>query len=134
MCIRDRSDYVKKTFKEKASDEDILSYFKTWLSMFAKHPVVYFEATLNNTYNYYYFNDPTNFMLEYQNYTKYDMNRSLNIDENTVFCDGFKKSILRWTDIVKDMPILNLLNRCGIYTWIIIIVTALLWRKKERCV
>ena len=70
-------------------------------------------------------------MLEYQNYTKYDMNRSLNIDENTVFCDGFKKSILRWTDIVKDMPILNLLNRCGIYTWIIIIVTALLWRKKE---
>ncbi|MFR5029306.1 MAG: DUF6020 family protein [Coprococcus sp.] len=127
----DISDYVKKTFKEKASDEDILSYFKTWLSMFAKHPVVYFEATLNNTYNYYYFNDPTNFMLEYQNYTKYDMNRSLNIDENTVFCDGFKKSILRWTDIVKDMPILNLLNRCGIYTWIIIIVTALLWRKKE---
>ncbi len=127
----DISDYVKKTFKEKASDEDISSYFKTWLSMFAKHPVVYFEATLNNTYNYYYFNDPTNFMLEYQNYTKYDMNRSLNIDENTVFCVGFKKSILRWTDIVKDMPILNLLNRCGIYTWIIIIVTALLWRKKE---
>lgn len=42
------ADPVKITFKDTASKADLAAYFKTWLSMFRKHPGVYLEATWEN--------------------------------------------------------------------------------------
>lgn len=47
------SDFVKNTFREESEDK-LSEYFKIWFEMFLKHPMVYVEATLNNTFAYYY--------------------------------------------------------------------------------
>ena len=48
------SDHVKDTFNNSATTQDMVNYFKAWVSMFLRHPDVYFQATFNNTYGYYY--------------------------------------------------------------------------------
>lgn len=49
----ERSDHVKDTYKDKKGG--LKRYFRqAWLPMFFKHPDAYFEATLENTYGYYY--------------------------------------------------------------------------------
>jgi len=49
-----RSDNVKWKFKEYPSDKELKDYIKVWFTMFIKHPFVYFDATLNNIYGYFY--------------------------------------------------------------------------------
>lgn len=49
-----KSDAVKNTFNELASREDMKEYFRVWFKMLKKHPGIYFQATMNNTYGYFY--------------------------------------------------------------------------------
>lgn len=44
------SDPVKRTFKSMATPEELKDYLLVWMKQFAKHPLVYFEATLNQNY------------------------------------------------------------------------------------
>ena len=47
------SDNVKSTYH--GTNDDLINYFKgAWLSQFFNHPDVYFEATFNNIYGYFY--------------------------------------------------------------------------------
>ena len=49
------SDPVKATYRgDTVTKENLENYFRAWFSMFKKHPGVYVEATLHNTYGYYY--------------------------------------------------------------------------------
>ena len=49
-----RADAVKNTFNESASAEDLKLYFHVWFQMLKKHPGIYLQATINNTYGYFY--------------------------------------------------------------------------------
>ena len=48
------SNPVKSTFNENATSQEMAEYFKVWFQMFLKHPIVYFEATLNQLYQFFY--------------------------------------------------------------------------------
>ncbi|MBD5519896.1 MAG: hypothetical protein HDR03_01485 [Lachnospiraceae bacterium] len=48
------SDSVKSSYKEDASKEDLILYFKVWFEMLGKHPGTYIQATMNNYYSYFY--------------------------------------------------------------------------------
>lgn len=48
------SDPVKSTYREDATAEELLRYFKTWFRMGLKKPGVYLQATLNNYYQFFY--------------------------------------------------------------------------------
>lgn len=48
------ADPVKNEFNRYSTKEDLNNYFNTWKNQFLKHPIIYFEATINNTYGYYY--------------------------------------------------------------------------------
>lgn len=48
------ADAVKKTYNKDATSKELLDYFKVWFSQFLKHPTTYIQATLNNTYGYFY--------------------------------------------------------------------------------
>ena len=50
----DVSDPVKSTYREDATAEERLRYFRTWFRMGLKKPGVYLQATLNNYYQYFY--------------------------------------------------------------------------------
>lgn len=49
-----QSDIVKGTYKENATKDDLIRYFKVWRQMLLKHPGCYIQATMNNYYQYFY--------------------------------------------------------------------------------
>lgn len=49
----ERADPVKNKYNPDTTTQDLKNYFKTWAYEFTKHPLVYFEATIANTYGYY---------------------------------------------------------------------------------
>ena len=51
----DRTDGMMKIIRQSsATTEDVAAYKRVWLQMFAKHPEIYVEATLNHKYQYLY--------------------------------------------------------------------------------
>lgn len=44
------SDPVKRTYKEKATTQDLIRYLQVWFQQGLKHPVTYIEATMNQNY------------------------------------------------------------------------------------
>ena len=126
------SDYAKKTYNVNISDSDWDEYKNVWFEMLKKHPETYIEATLNTTYNYYYFGDNRNVLSEYQNYTKYEVNYDLPglIEDNGL---GWFKNILdEWADFLKTIPIFGILGRCGVYFWVLCIFSAFFVRMRWR--
>lgn len=125
------ADYARNTFRENSTSEELKKYFIVWLKMFFKHPETYFKATLNNTYNYYYFKDMRNFMSEYQNYTAWDINE-LAIEENKFeFTNNCKVILEKYLGVINRIPFVNHLGRCGLFTWVVLIAFALMFRRKE---
>lgn len=49
-----RADRVKDTFREEATNEELIQYFKVWWQMFRKHPLVYVASFINNYYQYFF--------------------------------------------------------------------------------
>ncbi|MGE5455553.1 MAG: DUF6020 family protein [Ignavibacteriales bacterium] len=48
------SDPVKNQFNKDYTSEDLKNYFKVWFKGFMNRPCIYTEATINNTYGYFY--------------------------------------------------------------------------------
>ena len=48
------SDGVKESFREDATTEELITYFKVWFQILLKHPGIYIQATMNNVYSYFY--------------------------------------------------------------------------------
>ena len=125
------ADYARNTFRENSTSEELKKYFIVWFKMFCRHPETYFKATLNNTYNYYYFKDMRNFMSEYQNYTAWDINE-LAIEENKFeFTNNCKAILETYLEVINRIPFVNHLGRCGLFTWVVLIAFALMFRRKE---
>ena len=61
------SDPVKEKFNKYATSEELKEYFIVWFKQFFKDPVVYAEATIENTYGYFYPNTSNWYI-----YYKYD--------------------------------------------------------------
>ena len=50
----DLSDPVKNKYNKYATNEDLKNYFKVWAKQLLRHPKTYVEATISNTYGYFY--------------------------------------------------------------------------------
>ena len=50
----DRADRAKETFNNDYTKEQLKNYFVVWWHMFLKHPLTYFDATLHQTYRYFF--------------------------------------------------------------------------------
>ncbi len=48
------SDPVKNEFNKDTTTKDLIAYFKVWFNCFFRHPGVYFDATINTVYGYFY--------------------------------------------------------------------------------
>ncbi len=48
------SDPVKNEFNKNTTSKDLIAYFKVWFKCFFRHPGVYFDATINTVYGYFY--------------------------------------------------------------------------------
>lgn len=125
------NDYAKMTYNRNAPKEAQNAYRKVWFQMFKKHPITYIEATLNTTYNYYYFGNNIRYMGEYQNYTKYEANFCLPGLKEIPWLSGFRNLMSSWGELVRAIPGINLLGRCGFYTWILLILTGIFLKNRN---
>lgn len=118
-----RSDNVKERIEDYPTNEQLRAYFKAWLSMFKKHPLVYVDATLNNTYGYFYSRN-RNFMGEpigfYSNVVIDDY------EEYDIYLQDWSKDIRdKFQNIAQnicDNSLTGLLYSPYVYTWILIVL------------
>lgn len=109
---------------------ELKEYLKVWFEMLLKHPLVYFEATFNNIYNYFYFCDSTTAQQEFYTYTSTN-NRGLEIDREYSLIRGGEELMEITSNTITKLPILNLLNKCGFYTWMLLILITLFIKNKK---
>ena len=112
------SDPVKNEYNKYATNEDLKEYFKVWFSGLIKHPGTYIEATMNNTYGYFY-PEKTNWYVYY----KYD---------DRIVEDGFSYSynslgtlrnvLSNYAVCFPYIPVIGLISNIGFNVWIILVL------------
>lgn len=123
-----RSDRVKGITKDNPTSEELVTYFKAWWSMFKKHPWVYVDATLNNTYGYFY-SSRRNFMGEDIGFYNHSPNKHTDVHfvtETQNIRDTFKNI----ADKICHTKIIGLLYSCWFYVWILIFLSFYILHKK----
>ncbi|MCM1053691.1 MAG: DUF6020 family protein, partial [Ruminococcus sp.] len=130
-----RSDNVKWCFSASSNSAKLNDYFKTWFMMFFKHPLVYIDASLNNTYGYFYPN-VMNFINEelgfYYIKVKGRVNKGdINIYWNELTAKGREK-LYNSSELLSKTPFMNLLYTPAFYVWILIFVSFYLLNKKQK--
>ena len=123
------ADPVKNNFNKYSSSDDLKDYFKVWFKELKKHPKTYIEATINNTYGYFY-PSKTNW------YIYYKYNHTITYDGFDYHYNSLKipRYILASYGIAFPyIPILNILVNIAINVWILLFMGAYyLYRKKYR--
>ncbi len=133
-------DYVKARYKqETATNEDLKDYFWMWGKMFLKHPDVYVQATMNATYGYFYPDRKEN--KDGLAQFTIDAPDSINISHFNVYFlpdrEFHRNRMELGIYALRNMPMIGLLFSCGFYTWILMVVTLMLWyvrRKREMVI
>lgn len=120
------ADDVKNEFNKYATSEDLASYFKVWFNGLIKHPGTYIEATMNNTYGFFY-PEKTKWYVYYnfddritENGFLYHYN-SLELSRDIL--SGFAVSF-------PYIPIVGLISNIGFNVWIIFTLLAYAIYKK----
>ncbi len=121
------SDPVKNEFNKYATKEDLKNYFKVWFNDFFKHPGVYFEATINNAYGYFY-PDAKKWYV-YFNYDKRLKEAGLDYHYNNL--KGIRNALSDYANTFPYIPIIGSLVSIGFATWIMMYLFALLLKFKK---
>lgn len=127
------SDQVKNTFNENATNEELKNYFRVWLQLFFKHPGVYIQSFLANSYGYIYPFSNHDIVGTYQFYIRYepqkDPEKGLNIFY--IFDDSVRESIEGWSDLWRTAPGLSQILNSGTYTWILFVLIGILIKYRQ---
>ena len=125
----EKSDSVKNEFNRFSTKDDLMKYFKVWFAQFLRHPLVYIEATLNNTYGYFY-----PFRVNWYIYHRENpVLKSYNIDYHFNDFSNLRKHLTDFGELFIFIPILGLIVNIGFSTWILFfMISYLIYRKKYR--
>lgn len=120
------SGQVKNRYKE--SPEDLPGYFGAWLSQGLKHPEIYIEATVLNSYGFWYVESAPSYGLHFASYFQDDSATfSSHSDQtdtftwNYFFDDTTRNKMIHFVELVCQIPLLSFFCQPGIYTWIVIV-------------
>lgn len=121
------ADPVKNKYNKETTSDDLKDYFKVWFKGLVKHPLVYVDATLNNTYGYLYPNTHKWYI-----YFKYDTRIIEHVDYSYNNLQGLRDVVTGYGNIFPYIPIIGLLVNIGFGTWSTLILTIYLLDKKNR--
>ena len=122
------ADPVKNGFNKYTTDEDFINYLKVWENGLEKHPGVYIDSFINNTYGYFYPNKH-NWYLYSNNFIKED--------DEVIYNHSFNRlSILRgilvgYGNSFPFIPLIGLLVNIGFNTLLLIILGSYLISRKN---
>lgn len=118
------SDWVKEKFNQDASSEDMSRYFSAWWNMFLKHPDVYIESILNNTYEYWYIDKISD--LEYYEFEPYlqkhdpDKQYEELYVTNNYNTGGERFAVYQLILMLEKTPVVNIFASLGLLPWLIL--------------
>lgn len=118
------SDPVKATYRTgNITKEKLMNYFKAWFSMFKKHPGVYIEATLHNTYGYFYpfYHNTAQgpYRLYNKTFTEYQF------EYDYVFPNEARSVMAQYAYLWRNVPGFAQISNSGAYTWMLLILAGL---------
>ena len=123
------ADPVKNKFNKYYTNEELMNYFNTWFKGLVKHPVVYIEATVSNTYGY--FSPLGNNWYFYHNYDDRITEDGFNYHYNSL--DNLRSYLNYYGQVYKYIPIIGLSVNIGFNTWCILIMLGyLIYIKKYK--
>lgn len=134
------SDRVKGTFREDATNDELITYFKVWFQMGLKHPGVYVQATLNNYYNYFY---PGAKLAGYYAYSwsqscMENTNGNVDLQEIGVFFhqpEALNHARIVYYEMLREsifeLPVLSLLKSPAAYVWALMLLVFYLIKIKS---
>lgn len=126
------SDPIKGTFRtDTVTPEKMSRYFKTWLEMFKRHPGVYIEATLHNSYGYYYPFYHCKAQSPYRLYTFRNPEPDTHSDYRFIMPAALRKDVLNYANFIGQLPGLAQLCNAGAYTWMLLILAGWLAYQKR---
>ena len=106
-------------------------YFKAWFAMFRRHPGVYVQATLNNTYSY---NDPFHIGRGQQGVYRFYIDKlyqkKSGIDVSYVGPKKIQYLFRLYDELWMRAPGLGLILSAGTYTWLTLLLMGYLLVKK----
>ncbi len=116
------ADPVKSYGRGSVNRTDIIHYLKTYVSMFLKHPMPYFEAFFNMSYGYVY-PDRTEYkdgIATYHINIWQDAN-TFNLELHPLEKTEFPRVVLETLAYAgRNLPLVGLLYSTGIYTWFLL--------------
>lgn len=126
------ADPVKNQFNKNATKEDLKEYFGVWFKGLIHRPDVYIQATLNNTYGYFY-PGARNWYIYY----KYDKRLSdAGFEYKYNDLSGLRNFLSGYGVMFPGIPILGLIVNIGFHVWVTILLSVFLiiYRKLEYLV
>ena len=118
------SDWVKERFNQESTSEDLANYFKAWWGMMWKHPGVYIESILNNTYEYWYMDKISD--LEYYEFEPYLQKHDPDKEHTQLYVThnyntgGERYGIYQMILMLEKTPIVNIFASLGLMPWLIL--------------
>lgn len=127
------SDPVKATYRSgHITVAKLKRYFNAWFSMFLRHPGVYIEATLHNSYGYYY---PFYNCTAQSSYRFYTVKEPMitESDYQQIFSKETRNQLRRYVDLWSQIPGLAQICNAGTYTWLVVMLLGyLIYRKRWK--
>lgn len=123
------ADPVKNKFNRYYKSEDLKEYFKVWKKGLFKHPITYIEATVHNTYGYFY-----PFKTNWYFYHKYDtriVKKGFDYHYNSLSSERNFLTII--ATIFPYIPVIGFLVNIGFNSWILLFMACyLIYQKKYK--
>lgn len=123
------ADPVKNKFNRYYKSEDLKEYFKVWKKGLFKHPITYIEATVHNTYGYFY-----PFKTNWYFYHKYDtriVKKGFDYHYNSLSSERNFLTII--ATIFPYIPVIGFLVNIGFNSWILMFMACyLIYQKKYK--
>jgi len=108
------------------NNKDFDGYVKVWKAQLMRHPGSYIEATLNGAYGYMAPVDTDMGGWLQEEYDEYQTEQGIYHPTT-----GWVGYLIWFWNIAQVIPVLNILCMPGFYTWVILILTWLLIKKKR---
>ena len=121
------ADDVKNKFNKYATNDDLKEYFKVWFKGLLKHPITYINATINNTYGFFY-PEKTSWYL----HTKFDdtINED-GFDYHYNKLNNYRNDVSEYVVNYPKIPVIGLICNIGFNTWMFFILVGYVIKNKN---
>lgn len=121
------SDPVKLTYREEASAEDLMNYFRTWAKEFKRYPATYVTATLMQNY-------PLLCLFDDNSYYYSNSHAAYNEKEIITPVPAIEKineAFFRFYGSIHKIPVFGLIGHMSFYCIMMFVLTAYVWQRKK---